>query len=908
MAEELSGYQFDDIILDVRNRQLKRQGKILSLNAKYFEVLIYLVEHYNQLVTKDELFQKIWNDVIVTDWALSQCIKDIRKVLGDNARNPKFIKTFPKHGFMFIVEPMLLSEIKTELQPGEEFHRRPFKFLDFYTEADADLFYGRESEINNLCSKILGHQSFVLYGRSGVGKSSIVHAGIVPSLKERGYRVFVIRDYHDSPDKIFKLLNLDPKENSNAENGILKDANFSSNNQTVVLIFDQFEEFFLRSRPKTKSDFLHNLQDLFKRPAVSLKLVFVIREDLLAELDSLKELIPDIFHHVHRLLKLTAEQAFQAIVEPGKRVNCEIEEKLVSQIINDLTDRESIDPPQLQIVCDALFDMRDQNSRISMDIYQKLGGASLILSNYLDRVMHRFHSEDSEIAKQILKALVSEDHQRLLLEQNQLLKTVNSKDRSAKQIESIISELERARVIRFHPKNNGIFLELTHDFLVNEIIKWYSEEEIIFNRTRAIFDSAYQNYQSHQLLMDEDFLDLVLPVGERLFLDNQQAEFLGKCLLSRKKSIPDWLIQRMNAPLNLFNEYIINEDETIRIAVIDSLRFLEHPELLQILLHGTLWDKSLSVRKSAGIMLLEKYGEESLGFINDKKHNKEAGIFRTAVSLALIRDHQKQLFKPQQLPIILALIVFAGLAWVRIRRARFYILQQTMGGSLGAALSGGCVGFSLGTILLFYRDLPAYESTTLVLVLTSLGMITGLLVGMGISLGMSSMRVISYRHHPAWSIAGAVLGGASIGGILHLLGVDTFLALFGQKLSNIAGAYEGALVGFGLSIGTTIGNKLRKNSSWLSVMLAACGSMLAAILLTLIQGNLFSASIESIARSFANSQIRFEALANLFGEAYFGQVSRLILGAFEGFLFGGFTVLGIEMFARRKWGDLFPEF
>ena len=84
--------------------------------------------------------------------------------------------------------------------------------------------------------------------------------------------------------------------------------------------------------------------------------------------------------------------------------------------------------------------------------------------------------------------------------------------------------------------------------------------------------------------------------------------------------------------------------------------------------------------------------------------------------------------------------------------------------------------------------------------------------------------------------------------------------------------------------------------------------MLAAILLTFIEGNLFSASIESIARSFANSQIQFEALANLFGEAYFGEISRLILGAFEGFMFGGFTILGIEIFARRKWGDVFPEY
>ena len=76
--------------------------------------------------------------------------------------------------------------------------------------------------------------------------------------------------------------------------------------------------------------------------------------------------------------------------------------------------------------------------------------------------------------------------------------------------------------------------------------------------------------------------------------------------------------------------------------------------------------------------------------------------------------------------------------------------------------------------------------------------------------------------------------------------------------------------------------------------------MLAAIILTLIEGNLFSASIESIARSFSDSQLKFEPLAELFGEAHFGRVSRLILGAFEGFLFGGLTLLGIELVSNSK--------
>jgi len=69
--------------------------------------------------------------------------------------------------------------------------------------------------------------------------------------------------------------------------------------------------------------------------------------------------------------------------------------------------------------------------------------------------------------------------------------------------------------------------------------------------------------------------------------------------------------------------------------------------------------------------------------------------------------------------------------------------------------------------------------------------------------------------------------------------------------------------------------------------------MKAAIIMTLIGGNLFSRSLELIARSFANSQFRMEPLASFFGEVHFGRTSQIALGAMEGFLFGG-----MEFFAR----------
>ena len=70
-------------------------------------MLLYLVEHRDRVVNKEELIENIWQGVAVTDNGLMQCITDIRRALGDDSRQPRFIKTVPRRGYRFIapVEP-----------------------------------------------------------------------------------------------------------------------------------------------------------------------------------------------------------------------------------------------------------------------------------------------------------------------------------------------------------------------------------------------------------------------------------------------------------------------------------------------------------------------------------------------------------------------------------------------------------------------------------------------------------------------------------------------------------------------------------------------------------------------------------------------------------------------------------
>jgi DNA-binding winged helix-turn-helix (wHTH) protein len=97
-----SSIRFAGFELDPDDRQLRRGGAPVDLNGRYFDALALLVGEAGRLVTKDRFMGEVWRGVPVTDEALTQCIKTIRRQLGDDAAAPRFIETVPKHGYRFI--------------------------------------------------------------------------------------------------------------------------------------------------------------------------------------------------------------------------------------------------------------------------------------------------------------------------------------------------------------------------------------------------------------------------------------------------------------------------------------------------------------------------------------------------------------------------------------------------------------------------------------------------------------------------------------------------------------------------------------------------------------------------------------------------------------------------------------
>src|SRR5918994_7924271 len=95
-------YRFDSFSLDPIERRLFAGEVPVELNSRYFDALLLLLQHPGRLLSKERFLQEVWQGIPVTDEVLTQCIKTLRRQLGDSATQPHLIETIPKHGYRFI--------------------------------------------------------------------------------------------------------------------------------------------------------------------------------------------------------------------------------------------------------------------------------------------------------------------------------------------------------------------------------------------------------------------------------------------------------------------------------------------------------------------------------------------------------------------------------------------------------------------------------------------------------------------------------------------------------------------------------------------------------------------------------------------------------------------------------------
>ncbi len=104
-------YRFDDFVLSPRRRMLLRNGVEQPLIPRYFDLLVFLVERRQEAVHRRDIFDRVWSDVNVSDSALSQAIRSIRVTLGDDSKEPRYVRTVSRHGYRFV-----FPDVKEEVE------------------------------------------------------------------------------------------------------------------------------------------------------------------------------------------------------------------------------------------------------------------------------------------------------------------------------------------------------------------------------------------------------------------------------------------------------------------------------------------------------------------------------------------------------------------------------------------------------------------------------------------------------------------------------------------------------------------------------------------------------------------------------------------------------------------------
>lgn len=117
--------EFDDYLLDLNHFSLRCNENLLPIEPQVFNLLVYLIEHRDRVISRDELMDELWTGKVVSEATLSSCVKETRKVLGDDAQKQQYIATLNRRGYRFV------GKLKSKATPKAEDHfsgTNPFRF------------------------------------------------------------------------------------------------------------------------------------------------------------------------------------------------------------------------------------------------------------------------------------------------------------------------------------------------------------------------------------------------------------------------------------------------------------------------------------------------------------------------------------------------------------------------------------------------------------------------------------------------------------------------------------------------------------------------------------------------------------------------------------------------------------
>jgi hypothetical protein len=390
--------------------------------------------------------------------------------------------------------------------------QHPWLGLSSYTEETRAYFHGRDEEAAELARRVQRKNLTILFGQSGLGKTSLLRAGLVPRLRGEGYcPVYVRVDYApESPPPAEQIKQAIFRATAAAghwtrpgtavegeslweflhhRGDLLRDA--SGHTVLPLLIFDQFEEIFTLAQVddtgrRRAQEFLDELADLVEnRPPAALekrfdedeaaaedfdfaradyRVLIALREDYLAHLEGVKGTMPSITQNRMRLARMTGAQALSAVTKPGGRlVSQEVAEAIVRFVAggSELANAE-VEPSLLSLVCRELNNVRISRGRSEITADLLAGSRDTILSEFYERALA---DQPAGVRRVIEDELLTESGYRESLAEERVAKSLAA----AGAAPDALAKLVDRRLLRIEERLDVRRVELMHDVLCSVV-------------------------------------------------------------------------------------------------------------------------------------------------------------------------------------------------------------------------------------------------------------------------------------------------------------------------------------------------------------------------------------------------------------------------------------------------------
>ena len=422
-------------------------------------------------------------------------------------------------------------------------NQHPWLGLASFTEETRQYFYGREEEVGELSRRVQRKLLTVLFGQSGLGKTSILNAGIVPRLRPEGYcPVYVRVDYGTAAlppseqikQAIFRATEAQgtwTKSGSASEGESLWEFLHHRDDELrdaagkpiiPLLIFDQFEEIFTLAQAddggrKRAAEFIDDLADLVEnRPPKALeakidaddtvaerfdfgradyRILISLREDYLAHLESVKAAMPSITQNRMRLARMNGEQALAAVMKPGgKLVTEEVAESIVRFVAGGAELRNAeVEPSLLSLICRELNNARIAQGKPEISVDLLAGSNETILAEFYERSLA---DQPAAVRKVIEDNLLTDSGYRENMAEERVLKAFNAAgagQNNYPDAATILATLVNRRLLRIEERLDIRRVELTHDVLCG-VVKASREERL----EREALTEAEKNLEGQQ--------------------------------------------------------------------------------------------------------------------------------------------------------------------------------------------------------------------------------------------------------------------------------------------------------------------------------------------------------------------------------------------------------------------------